>query len=52
MSEFLHMGGYGGFVWSAYGIALLVLIANVWFPLQAHRQLRKRAKRISEQEQD
>ncbi len=51
MSEFLHMGGYAGYVWSAYGIALLVLVANLFLPFKAHRQLRKRVKRISEQEQ-
>lgn len=26
MAEFFHMGGYGVFVWSAYGIAAAVLI--------------------------
>ena len=51
MSEFLHMGGYAGYVWSAYGIALVVLVANLFLPLTAHRQLRKRVKRITEQEQ-
>ena len=25
MSEFLNMGGYAAFVWSAYGVTLLVL---------------------------
>ena len=26
MTEFLHMGGYAVYVWSAYGITLLVLV--------------------------
>ncbi len=25
MSEFLAMGGYGAFIWPAYGVTLLVL---------------------------
>lgn len=28
-SEFVSMSGYGEFVWSAYGFALLVLVINV-----------------------
>jgi heme exporter protein CcmD len=31
MSTFFDMGGYGAFVWSAYGITLLVLILNIWW---------------------
>jgi len=27
MAEFFHMGGYAVYVWSSYGLALLVLIA-------------------------
>ena len=30
MSEFLAMDGYGAYVWSAYGITLVVLVWNVW----------------------
>jgi heme exporter protein CcmD len=30
MSEFFSMGGNGAYVWSAYGITLVVLIWNVW----------------------
>ena len=26
LSTFLDMGGYGGFVWSAYGIAAFILV--------------------------
>ena len=34
MTEFLHMGGYAGYVWPAYGIAALGLIALVWNSLR------------------
>lgn len=30
MSEFLAMGGYAKYVWSAFGISLLVLFAAVY----------------------
>jgi heme exporter protein CcmD len=30
LKEFFAMGGYAGFVWSAYGLTALVLIANWW----------------------
>lgn len=29
MSEFLAMGGYAAWVWSAYGLTLVVLVGNV-----------------------
>ena len=37
MSEFLSMGGYGGYVWASYAIFFAVLIADALAP-----QLRKR----------
>jgi heme exporter protein D len=39
LSEFFHMGGYGSYVWSSYGIALIVLLANVLGPLRLRRKL-------------
>lgn len=33
-SEFFAMGGYGVYVWSAYGFAALVLVVNVLIPLR------------------
>ena len=29
MMEFFAMGGYGPYVWSAFGLSALVLVANV-----------------------
>ena len=37
MSEFLNMGGYAIYVWSAYAVTALVLIANI-----AHALIKKR----------
>jgi heme exporter protein D len=53
LNEFFHMGGYGIYVWSSYGIALIVLLANIIAPLRQRRKLlnniartaRRRARR-------
>lgn len=46
-SEFLAMGRHGLFVWSAYGIGLLVLMANVALPMLARRRyLQQEARRL------
>jgi heme exporter protein D len=46
-SEFLAMGHHGLFVWSAYGICLLVLVINVAQPLLARRRyLQQEARRL------
>jgi heme exporter protein CcmD len=42
VSEFLDMSGYGAYVWSCYGLALVVLVSNVWL---ARRQLREQIVR-------
>ena len=39
MSEFLHMGGYAFYVWTAYGAALVVLGLNVAAPIMRRRRL-------------
>ena len=53
MEEFFNMGGYAFYVWTSYGIALFVLLANVILPLRQRRKLldgiaraaRRRARR-------
>lgn len=37
-AEFLAMGGYGFYVWTAYGIAFVVLLLNVVVPLIQRKQ--------------
>ena len=39
MSEFLHMGGYAFYVWTAYGAALVVFVLNFAAPLVRRRRL-------------
>jgi len=42
ISDFLHMGGYALYVWSSYGLALLVLGGNLFVAR------RKRSKLLRE----
>ena len=38
-SEFIDMGGYAFYVWSSYGITLVILAVNVIGPLQLRHKL-------------
>ena len=44
-SEFFNMGGYAVFVWSSYGLALVVLLINWYLPYVQHKQNLKKLKR-------
>ena len=39
MSSFFHMGGYGVFIWSAYGVAAIVMVGLVVQTLSSLRKL-------------
>lgn len=39
--QFFQMGGYALYVWLAYGMAMLVLILNLLFPVLKHDKLIK-----------
>ena len=52
MAEFLHMDGYGAYVWSSFAISAVVLIWSVAMPMLEHKKLRKRLKQMIEEEQD
>jgi len=45
LSEFFHMGGYAVYVWSSYGIALIVLVLNWLLPYQQYKQNLRKLKR-------
>ena len=50
-AEFIDMGGYGAYVWSSYGIALVVLAANVIVPwLEARKQKRELVSKLKRME--
>lgn len=42
LSEFLQMGGYGSYVWSAYGITFVAMLLAIVIPLRQHTSLRQR----------
>ena len=51
LQEFLAMGGYGFYVWTSYGICLVVLVANVIIPVIQRKQfLRQQALKQKRQE--
>ena len=52
MMDFLNMGGYAFYVWSAYGISLAVLILNIILPIRREKELiRSLVKRQQREEQ-
>ena len=51
MSEFLHMGGYAFFVWTSYGVATIILIANIIAPMRRKKALMRTINRNLRREQ-
>jgi heme exporter protein D len=45
LDDFLHMGGYGGYVWSCYGLTAIGLIAIEWGSKRRLARARKSAER-------
>jgi heme exporter protein D len=46
MNEFFSMGGYGGYVWTAYSITLLVFGINIVVTLREKSRIKKIIKNI------
>ncbi len=38
LQEFFAMGGYGLYVWTSYGLTLVVLLANIIIPVIQRKQ--------------
>ncbi len=38
MSDFFAMGGYAVYVWPSFGLALIVLVANIVAPMQQRKR--------------
>ena len=51
MNEFFHMGGYAFFVWTSYGLAAIILIANIIIPMQRKKEIMNNLKRRLRREQ-
>jgi heme exporter protein D len=39
LEEFLNMGGYAFYVWTSYGLTLVVLLVNIIVPIVQRKQL-------------
>jgi heme exporter protein D len=46
MAEFFAMGGYGAYIWPAYGISLVVLAAAAIWTLAAQRRVQRRLSQL------
>jgi heme exporter protein D len=46
LHDFFTMGGYAAYIWSAYGIALMILVGNL---ISAWRSKRKMLQKIKQQ---
>ncbi|MCL2021555.1 MAG: heme exporter protein CcmD [Betaproteobacteria bacterium] len=44
-SDFLHMGGYGLYVWGSFGMAALVMAVETWLAIRQARIIRQRLAR-------
>lgn len=50
-AEFIQMGRYGAYVWSAYGIFAIVIIFNLVGPLRAQKEFFNEQQRRLRREQ-
>ena len=48
-SNFIHMGGYAAYVWPAFAITLVVLVANIIIPARRHKKLLQQNRARHEQ---
>jgi len=53
MNEFFQMGKYAFYIWTSYGLALVVLVANIIIPFNQERALlRTLARKLRRKERD
>lgn len=50
-SAFLQMGTHGVYVWSAYGISILLVAGNLWLAYRGERKVREDLRRFARREQ-
>ena len=46
MAEFLHMGGYAAFVWTAYGLTAAALLVLAITSIRGARKTRERVEAL------
>ena len=47
VSDFLHQGGYAGFVWGAFGMTFALMLAEVWQLRRSRRTILIRVGRLA-----
>lgn len=52
MSAFFAMGGYAAFVWPAWGLSALAMIAAAALSMRAHARARAKAKALGLEGED
>tara|TARA_R110000772_G_scaffold161502_11_gene272651 strand:- start:916 stop:1152 length:237 start_codon:yes stop_codon:yes gene_type:complete len=52
ISDFLAMGGYASYVWSAYAFFAIVLIFNIWQPMLARKKFLKQQLKREQVQQE
>ena len=43
LHDFLTMGGYAAYVWSAYAVTLVVMVANIFSSKRRARRIQRKA---------
>ena len=46
MGELISMGGYGGYIWSAYGLSTVALAGLTLLSWRDHRIAKRRAREL------
>jgi heme exporter protein D len=46
ISQFVHQGGYAGFVWGAFGMTFALLLAEIWQLRRSRRTILVRVGRL------
>jgi heme exporter protein D len=49
-SDFFHMGGYATYVWTSYGLALLLVVVNIVSPIIERKRVIAKVKRAIKRE--
>ncbi|NKB36078.1 MAG: heme exporter protein CcmD [Gammaproteobacteria bacterium] len=45
LNEFVHMGGYASYVWSAFGLSVVILMAGFYLPMQKEKSILQKIRK-------
>ena len=49
-ADFVHMGGYGVYVWGSYAVTALLMLVEPWLAANRHAKALERARHSEDQE--